>query len=134
MHALRAFRLRVALLAIFALLLHASAPALHVHAHRASADGAEWAEVCTGSGHTVLVRVDASSGEIVTAPGESPRASSGDHHCPQCATHGGAAPAARTRSVDVAFASSAETVDDQQVHDRVLIWSAERSRAPPANF
>jgi hypothetical protein len=61
MHALRAIRVRVVLLALVAMLLHASSPALHVHAQHSSGDGSEWAEVCTGSGGTVLVRVGPSS-------------------------------------------------------------------------
>ena len=132
MPALRAIRGRVVLLAIIALLLHASAPALHVHAHRISGDGSEWAEVCTGSGHTVLVRVDASTGNIVTAPIDAGTgAHADDDHCPQCATSGGVAPAAARVSTQVAVASSDESFEDQQAPDRPLIWSAGNSRAPP---
>jgi hypothetical protein len=133
MQALRAIRLRVVLLAIVALLLHATAPALHVHAQRASGDGSEWTEVCTGSGHTVLVRVDASTGDVVTAPVDAPSgAPGGDHHCPQCLTYGGVAPAVVTGAAQIALASSDGIVEDQQAPDRILIWSAERSRAPPS--
>lgn len=132
MHALRAIRVRVVLLAIIALLLHASVPALHVHAHRASGGNFEWTEVCTGSGNTVLMRVDASTGDVDTAPIDvGSGTSAGDRHCLHCAAAGGAAPAAVRVATSVALASPAEAFESQQAPDRALIWFAEQSRAPP---
>jgi hypothetical protein len=133
MHALRAIHVRVVLLAIVAMLLHASSPALHVHARHATGDGSEWTEVCTGSGHTVLVRVDPATGDIVTAAADAADPHAGDPHCPQCLTHGGAVAHAAREPARVAVVSSDPIVGEHQTPDRLLLWSAHGSRAPPSS-
>lgn len=131
MEVFRSLRWRVVPLAVVALLMHASAPALHVHAKHPSGDGAEWAEVCTGNGGTVLVRIDSSTGEAVAATGDAPSsAHTGDHHCPQCLTLGSAAPPS-SRPAHVAVATTDRVHQGNSTPDRLLTWSAERSRAPP---
>jgi hypothetical protein len=132
MDVFRALRWRVVPLAVIALLMHASAPALHVHSKHRSGDGAEWTEVCTGTGGTVFVRIDPSTGEAVAATGGAPSsAQSGDHPCPQCLTLGSPAPAS-SGPANVAVAAADRVHQGNSAPDRLLTWSAERSRAPPS--
>lgn len=132
MYAFRALRWRVVPLAIVALLLHASAPSLHVHAKHTAGDGAEWTEVCTGTGQTVLVRVDAATGEAVTVDGTALSSGhSGDHPCPQCLSAGTALPASSGPD-HVAVVATGSFDGAHSAPDRSLLWSAQRSRAPPS--
>lgn len=115
------------------MLLHTSSPALHVHAHPPAGDGFEWTEVCVGSGSTVLVRVDKPTGGTVAVSANAPPDSGADDaHCPLCLTHGGSLAAAAPEPDRLAAVSSDRFLEDHQVPDRLSLWSAQGSRAPPS--
>lgn len=136
MDPLRRLRTRISLLAAFALLLHALAPALPLARAEAQGQTGKWIEVCTGHGQTRLVpasALGASDGKTVDATSKLPDAAVVTADCSLCSHHGPVVPRMESGGLQSALSGGRQSlVRLIDTPDPQFAWAAERSRGPPS--